>query len=181
MAASDPRQIVPDLNQFLRDSRKLGPKFQKELKVESNRVAGHVVSRARERASTPAEREVAKALRAKRSDRVPSIEVSKSGQFVSKSRRNPQRTEAAKARRIDMFFGVEFGGGKFRKGNPTHRQTVRGGLVRRGGGYTSQFRPHKGRTGYFFYPTVRDEGPNIVRMYANGVERVRKDWAKGRL
>jgi len=178
--ASDPRQMVPDLNQFLRDSRKLGPVFQKELKVEANRVAAHVVNRARQRASTPAEREVAKALRAKRSDRVPTIEMGKQN-FVSKSRRNTRRTPAGKATRLDVFFGTEFGGGKYGRGRPTTRQTVRGAVVRRGGGYTTQFRPHKGTQGYFFYPTVRDEGPNIVRMYASGVERVRKDWAKGRL
>ena len=178
--SDDPRQFLPDLNLFLRDAKKLGAEFQKELKAESNRVAAHVVQRAQQRASTPAEREVAKALRAKRSDRVPTIEMGKQN-FVSKSRRNAKRTEAAKATRLDVFFGTEFGGGKFRSGNPTSRQTSRGGVVRKGGGYTTQFRPHKGRTGYFFYPTVRSEGANIVRMYANGVERVRKQWAKGGL
>ena len=180
MAADDPRQLVPDLNQFLRDSRKLGAEFQKELKRESVNVAKHVVTRSQAAASTPAEREVAKGLRAK-ADRIPKIEMSKSGNFVSSSRRNARRTEAAKARRIDVFFGTEFGGGKHGQGNKTTRQTVRGGLVRRGGGYTTQFRPHKGTQGYFFYPTVRSEGPNIVRMYANGVERVRKKWARGHL
>jgi hypothetical protein len=180
VAADDPRQFVPDLNQFLRDSRKLGAEFQKELRNESVNVAKHVVQRSVQAASTAAEREVAKGLRAK-SDRVPKIEMSKSQNFVSKSRRNAKRTEAAKAKRIDVFFGTEFGGGKFRKGNPTSRQTVQGGAVRSGGGYTSQFRPHRGKRGYFFYPTVRSEGPNIVRMYANGVERVRNQWSKGRL
>ncbi len=180
MPASDPRQMVPDLNQFLRDSRRLGPEFQKELRKESINVAKHVVQRSVQAASTAAEREVAKGLRAK-SDRVPKIEMSKSQNFVSRSRRNSRRTPAAKARRIDIFFGTEFGGGKFRSGNPTSRQTSRGGVVRKGGGYTSQFRPHRGTQGYFFYPTVRSQGPNIVRMYAEGVERVRKQWAKGGL
>jgi len=179
--ADDPRQFLPDLNLFLRDARKLGPEFQKELKAESNRVAAHVVNRAQQRASTAQEREVAKGLRAKRSNVVPSIEMARSGNFVSKSRRNTKRTPAGRALRIDVFFGTEFGGGKYRKGNPTPRTTNRGSVVRKGGGYTSQFRPHKGRQGYFFYPTVRSEGPNIVRMYADGVERVRKDWSKGRL
>ncbi len=180
MPASDPRQMVPDLNQFLRDSRKLGPEFQKELRKESINVAKHVVQRSVQAASTAAEREVAKGLRAK-SDRVPKIEMSKSQNFVSRSRRNARRTPAAKARRIDIFFGTEFGGGKFRQGNPTTRRSVAGNLVRRGGGYTSQFRPHRGTQGYFFYPTVRSEGPRIVSMYANGVERVRRDWSRGRL
>ena len=180
VAADDPRQFVPDLNQFLRDSRKLGTEFQRELRKESVNVAKHVVVRSQAAASTAAEREVAKGLRAK-ADRIPKIEMSKSGNFVSRSRRNARRTEASKARRIDVFFGTEFGGGKSGKGNSTPRTTVRGALVRRGGGYTTQFRPHRGTQGYFFYPTVRSEGPNIVRMYANGVERVRKQWARGRL
>ena len=176
----DPRQFVPDLGQFLRDSTKLGREFNKELKKESANVAKHVVRRAQANASTPAEREVAKGLRSG-TDRTPKIEMSRSGNFVSRSRRNTRRTEASKARRIDVFFGTEFGGGKYGKGNTTPRTTVRGALVRRGGGYTTQFRPHRGTTGYFFYPTVRSEGPNIVRMYADGVERVRKQWARGRL
>ena len=179
MASDDPRQFLPDLNQFLRDSRKLGAPFNKELTKASVEVSKHVVRRAQANASTAAEREVAKALQAK-FDRVPTIRMGKTA-FVSKSRRNAKRTEAAKATRLDVFFGTEFGGGKYRKGNPTHRTTSRGGVVRKGGGYTTQFRPHKGRTGYFFYPTVRSEGANIVRMYANGVERVRKQWAKGGL
>lgn len=181
MAASDdPRQFVPDLNQFLRDARKLGSAFDKELKVESVRVAKHVVQRSQAAASTAQEREVAKGLRAK-ADRIPKIEMAKTGNFVSRSRKNAKRTEASKARRIDIFFGTEFGGGKYGKGNPTTRQTVRGNVVRKGKGYTTQFRPHQGTRGYFFYPTVRKEGTNIVGMYAQGVERVRKDWAKGRL
>jgi hypothetical protein len=178
-ADSDPRQILPDLNQFLRDSRKLGQPFNKELTKASMSVAKHVVARAQGNASTAAEVQVAKALQAK-SDRVPTIRMGKTA-FVSKSRSNARRTDAAKATRLDVFFGTEFGGGKFGKGKPTTRMSRNGGLVRRGGGYTSQFRPHKGKTGYFFYPTVRQEGANIVRLYAEGVERVRKQWAKGNL
>jgi hypothetical protein len=180
VAADDPRQLLPGLNQFLRDSKKLGGEFNKELKRESVNVANHVVARARANASTPAEREVAKSLRAG-TDRTPKIEMSKTANFVSRSRRNARRSQASKARRIDVFFGTEFGGGKYGRGNKTHRQTVRGALVRKGGGYTTQFRPHRGRQGYFFYPTVRSEGPNIVRMYADGVERVRRKWARGKL
>ena len=179
MAADDPRQIVPDLNQFLRDARKLGPEFQKELRKESVNVAKHVVQRSQQAASTPAEREVAKSLQA-RPDKIPKIVMGKAN-FVSRSRRNTRRTPAAKATRLDVFFGTEFGGGKFGQGSPTSRQTLRGALVRKGGGYTTQFRPHQGNKGYFFYPTVRSEGPNIVRLYAEGVERVRKQWSKGRL
>ena len=177
--SDDPRQLVPDLNQFLKDARKLGTEFQKELRKESVNVAKHVVQRSVQAASTPAERQVAKALQA-RADRTPKIVMGKS-QFVSRSRPNAKRTPASKATRLDVFFGTEFGGGKHGKGRETNRVTRGGQMVRKGGGYTTQFRPHKGKQGYFFYPTVRNEGSNIVRMYAEGVERVRKQWAKGGL
>jgi hypothetical protein len=59
--------------------------------------------------------------------------------------------------------------------------THKGRLVRKGGGYTTQFRPHKGTQGYFFYPTVRDEGPNTTKEYAKAVEEVRKKFVRGAL
>jgi len=175
----NPAQQVPDLGQFLRDSRKLGAEFNKELKKESMNVAKYVVQRAQSNASTEQERQVAKGLAAK-SDRVPTIRMGKTN-FVSSSRKNNRRTEASKAKRIDVFFGAEFGGRKYGKGNPTRPQANDKGRVRKGGGYTTQFRPHRGTRGYFFYPTVRQSGPKIVEMYADGVERVRRKWAKGRL
>jgi len=72
---------------------------------------------------------------------------------------------------IDVFFGTEFGGGKHGKGNPAPRKSFRDGSTK-GGGYTKQFRPHRGRQGYFFYPTVRDEGDTIERLYGEAVQRV---------
>jgi hypothetical protein len=179
VTSDDPRQFLPDLGQFLRDSTKIGAEFNKALKKGSVEVAKNVVGRAKQNASTAAEREVAKGLVPK-FDRVPSIQMNKT-QFVSTSRRNAKRSPAAKARRIDVFFGTEFGGGKYGRGNRTRRNTSRGGVVRKGGGYTSQFRPHLGKQGYFFYPTVRREGPNTVREYARVIDEVRKDWERGRL
>lgn len=179
MVESAPRELLPNLGQFLRDASKVGPEFNKALKKGSVNVATNVVNRAKQNAGTDAEREVAKGLVAKY-DRVPSIQVKK-GQFVSRSRQNRRRSQASKASRLDVFFGVEFGGGKFGAGNKTHRKTNRGSVVRKGGGYTTQFRPHLGKTGYFFYPTVRREGPNTVREYARMIDEVRRDWERGRL
>lgn len=56
-------------------------------------------------------------------------------------------------------FGAEFGGGRFRAGNPTPA-----------GGYTSQFKPHRGRTGYFLYPTIRDLQEPIETAFLDAVE-----------
>lgn len=56
------------------------------------------------------------------------------------------------------IFGGEFGGGKYGKDNPT--PGTRTGTGKRGG-YTTQFRPHLGKRGYFIWPTVREfaDGP----------------------
>jgi hypothetical protein len=176
-----PAQLVPDLGQFLRDARKLGPEFQKAMRIANIQVAKNVVQKAQQRASTPAERAVAKGLEA-RPDMIPKIRVSSSRTFVSSSRPNAKRKQAGKARIIDVWFGTEFGGGKYRNaGSDTNRISHKGRLVRKGGGYTSQFRPHKGTQGYFFYPTVRDEGPNTVKQYARTIEEVQKKWARGKL
>ena len=176
-----PAQLVPGLNQLLKDVRKLGPEFDKALRKANIEVANNVVRKAQQRASTPAERAVAKGLEA-RPDRVPKIRVSSSRTFVSGSRPNAKRKQAGKVRIIDVFFGTEFGGGKYRNaGSDTHRVTHKGRLVRKGGGYTTQFRPHKGTQGYFFYPTVRAEGPNTTKEYAKAVEEVRKKFVRGAL
>jgi hypothetical protein len=176
-----PAELVPNLTQFLRDSRKLGKEFQKGLRTANVQVARNVVQKAQQRASTPAERAVARGLRA-RPDIIPKIDVSTSRMMTSRSRPNPRRTEAGKARIIDVWFGTEFGGGKYRDGgSDTNRITHKGRLVRKGGGYTTQFRPHQGTDGYFFYPTVRAEGPNTVKQYAATIEIIRKKWERGAL
>jgi hypothetical protein len=176
-----PAQIVPGLAQFNRDIRKLGPEFQKALRKGNIEVASMVVQQATQRASTPAERAVARGLRA-RPDRIPKIDVSTSRMMTSRSRPNPRRTEAGKARIIDVWFGTEFGGGKYRNaGSDTNRIAHKGRLVRKGGGYTTQFRPHRGTQGYFFYPTVREMGPRIVERYAQNISDVEKQWRRGRL
>ena len=161
---------IPGLYQFLRDARKLGPEFNKELRAASVQVAGHVVKRAQARASTQQERKVAVGLEA-RPDRIPKIAVSSSRNFVSASR--PNRKRKTKAKVIDLFFGVEFGGGKHGKGNPAPSKSYADGRTKGGKyAYTKQFRPHRGRQGYFFYPTVRDEGDTIERLYGEAVQRV---------
>jgi hypothetical protein len=174
---SDVERTIPGLNQFLRDARKLGPEFQREMRKGSVAVADYVVKKARANASTQQERLVAQGLEA-RPDRIPKIRVSSSRTYVSASRPNRKRRTAAKVKVIDAFFGVEFGGGKYGRGNPTPRKSYADGSTK-GGGYTTQFRPHKGRTGYFFYPTVRSEGPTIERLYGEAVQQVLEDLGKG--
>lgn len=172
------QRAIPGLRQFLRDANRMQPEFNKELKKASLEVARHVVDKTKSNASTEAERLVAKAIEA-RPDRIPKIAVKSAGSYVSSSRPNRRRSQAAKVKAIDVWYGIEFGGGKYGKGNPKPRKNYRDGSTV-GGGYTTQFRPHRGRRGYFFYPTVRDEGDNIERMYGEAVERVLKEFGRRR-
>jgi hypothetical protein len=158
---------VPGIYPFLQDMKKFGPVANKKLREGSVRIAKLVVDKAKQNASTKAERQVAKGLYAK-FDRVPSIRVSNSRGFVSSSRPNSRRSVAAKARIIDVWFGTEFGGGKYGSRNTPAKSYADGTTV--GGGNTTQFRPHKGRQGYFFYPTVRREGRNINRLYEQAIK-----------
>lgn len=173
----DIQRDLPGLRQFLRDASKLGPEFNKALKKGAAEVAQHVVDKTKANASTEQERLVAKAI-VTGYDRVPQIKVRKTAAYVSGSRPNRRRSEAAKVKAIDVWYGIEFGGGKYGKGNPKPRKMYRDGTTK-GGGYTTQFRPHKGRQGYFFYPTVRKEGDNIERLYGEAIERTLKQFGKG--
>jgi hypothetical protein len=181
VGGGDIQRVIPGLRQFLRDANKLGPEFNKELKKASGEVAKHVIGRAQARASTRSEQLVAKAL-VPGYDRVPQIRVKSSVGYQSQSRTSRRRTAAAKVKAIDVWYGIEFGGGKYGKGNPKPRVNYRDGVTKGGKhAYTTQFRPHKGRKGYFFYPTVRAEGANIERLYGEAVQRVLNDFGKERL
>ena len=58
-----------------------------------------------------------------------------------------------------VFFGAEFGGQR----RPT----------------TRQFRPYKGHTGYWFYPTLRASMPAILDAYSRALDRAARRWGAG--
>lgn len=177
--ANDIERTIPGLTQFLRDANKIGKEFNQELRKGSVAVAQHVVDKAKANASTEQERMVAQAIQA-RPDRIPKIRVNSSRGFPSTSRPNRRRSVNAKVKAIDVWYGIEFGGGKYGKGNPKPRKNYRDGTTRGGKyAYTTQFRPHRGRKGYFFYPTVRAEGDNIERLYGEAVQRALKKFGRG--
>jgi hypothetical protein len=90
-----------------------------------------------------------KGMRARR-DRIPTIKLDDKSGFVSAS--NPNRKRKRKVTRGDVFFGAEFGG----QARPR----------------TKQFLRHRGRSAYFFWPTVRKEKENIAREYLDSIQRV---------
>lgn len=56
----------------------------------------------------------------------------------------------------DIFFGAEFGGRR----RPT----------------TQQFLPHRGRTGYFLYPTARANSRNYMERWGKAIEDAMAAW-----
>jgi hypothetical protein len=178
-SGNDPVQII-GIAAFLRDAAKADERFNAEMRKAAQSVAQNLVEKAKAEATSVKRSsqatEVMKGMKA-RSDRIPTIALSSSSAFVSKS--NPNRKRKRKVTRGDVFFGAEFGGGKFGKGLKTSvgaRSVNKKGEsrdgYRKGGGHTSQFLRHRGRSGYFFWPTVRKEKENIAREYLDAIQRV---------
>ena len=144
---------IEGLTDFLRDMAKFDDRFNTEMRKASIGVAELIVSGAKMEAATVTRNrqalEVMKGMRAK-SDRVPTVRLSENTGFVSQSR--PNRKRKRKVTRGDVFFGAEFGGGA----RPTTRQFLR----------------HRGRSGYFFWPTVRKKKNEIATAYLNAIDKV---------
>ena len=176
---NDAIEIV-GIAKFLRDASRANQKFDNEMRTAAQKVAQNLVDKARIEAASATRSsqatEVMKGMQARR-DRIPKVSLNSKSGFVSKS--NPNRNRKRKVTRGDVFFGAEFGGGKFGKGMKTSasaRSVNKKGEsrdgYRKGGGHTSQFLRHRGRSGYFFWPTVRKEKENIAREYLDAIQRV---------
>lgn len=171
---------VQGLYQFLRDASKKDKRFDAEARIAAGKVAEMLLVKAKAEAATVTRdrqaTEVMKGMKVGK-DRVPKLYLASTSAFVSTT--NPNRNRKRKVTRGDVFFGAEFGGGKFGKGMKTSagaRSVNKKGQsrdgYRKGGGYTSQFLRHRGRAGYFFWPTVRKEKDNIAREYLNAIQNV---------
>jgi hypothetical protein len=63
---------------------------------------------------------------------------------------------------VPWAFGAEFGANR-----NVPRGTKRGPML----GW-NQFNPHRGRAGYFLYPTIKALGPRTVELYADELDRI---------
>lgn len=73
-------------------------------------------------------------------------------------------------------LGSEFGGGSRRTTYySTHRTSGRRYLIvqRRS---TAQFRPHRGREGYWWFPTIRDDSDLVLQKWREIVDSVLRDY-----
>jgi hypothetical protein len=167
---------IQGISEFLREASKTYPEFNQEARLAAQKVAQLLVVAATfEAASVTRNRqalEVMKGMKAK-SDRIPSIYLAGKAGFVSTSK--PNRTRKVKVTRADVFFGAEFGGGKHGSSNRTEAGAKsRAGteMHRKGGGRTTQFLRHRGRSGYFFWPSVRKHKADIAEAYLDAIQNV---------
>lgn len=168
------------INKFLRDASKANQKFDAEARIAAGKVAENLLAKTKtEAGSVTRNRQATEVMKGMKvgKDRIPKLYLASKSSFVSKS--NPNRNRKRKVTRGDVFFGAEFGGGKFGKGSKTSagaRSVNKKGEsrdgYRKGGGYTSQFLRHRRRAGYFFWPTVRKEKENIAREYLDAIQKV---------
>jgi hypothetical protein len=171
---------VQGIYEFLRDASRKDKRFDAEARIAAGKVAEMLLNKAKtEAGSVFRNRQATEVMKGMKvgQDRVPKIYLASTSGFVSQS--NPNRNRKRKVTRGDVFFGAEFGGGKFGKGMKTSagaRSVNKKGQsrdgYRKGGGHTSQFLRHRGKAGYFFWPTVRKEKNNIANEYLNAIQRV---------
>lgn len=145
---------VTGLKETLRAFNTYGKEANRELRAaageEADRVIPALVLAAG--AASPQAALVAPSIR-RRSDRVPVIVAG--GSRRARPRTGPGRRVTAG----DLLFGAEFGGG------------------RRPG--TKQFPPWVGRTGYWFWPTLRRMLPELRRRYMATLDDLARKWGSG--
>lgn len=171
---------VQGIMEFLRDASKADKRFDAEARIAAGKVAENLLNKAKAEAATVTRSkqaiEVMKGMKVGK-DRIPKVYLADRSSFVSTTFPNRRRGKRGgkKVTRGDVFFGAEFGGGKYGKGNMTvagAKNRTKTDGYRKGGGHTSQFLRHRGRSGYFFWPTVRKEKDNIAREYLAGIQQV---------
>lgn len=129
--------------------------LEKEANAQLRDASGEIVAQelpriqSAMRSDSKQSRLVAGSVKIRR-DRVPKLVAGGRG-WVSSS--------SGRARAGDVFFGAEFGGGA----KPT----------------TQQFRPHRGRQGYAFWPTIRADGDQIAEQWIEAVDNLLKEWGRG--
>jgi hypothetical protein len=172
---------IEGIYKFLREMSKADKRFNEQARIAAAQVAQNILDKAKAEAGSVTRSrqavEVMKGMKVKRNDRIPTVYLADKSSFVSKSFPNRRRGKRGgkKVTRGDVFFGAEFGGGKFGKGNSTvagAKNRTKTDGYRMGGGHTSQFLRHRGQSGYFFWPTVRKEKDNIAKEYLDAIQNV---------
>lgn len=158
---SDAGVYVKGLDEFRKELRRIerngGPDGRDLLKSANWKVATHVITKSKQRATTfgPMQTRAASTMKA--------------GQAQA-------RATITGGSGVDFFYGAEFGA----KHDILRRERRPAGWagVGRWHGY-NQFKPWNppgsGRTGYFLFPTMKAESNAIVEMYGQELDVIIKD------
>lgn len=169
---------IDNLNSVLRSLNRMPKEASTQLRDESQAIARDIVSRAQGAAATPQQRLAAASMKARR-DRVPVIVAGGRKRLPVTSSRKRRGPDTSRQTYGDIFFGAEFGGSRgsiaasmgAQKGESVRyrdRWKLRTSTFT---ARTSQFPPHKGREGYFMYPTIRSMNAEIGRRYLDALDR----------
>lgn len=126
-------------------------KLPREVNAEVRKASKTIATREADRIRAAANDTLSRAVAVSvraRSDRVPAI-VSGGSRKVAVSG-HPSAGQA--------FFGAEFGGGA----RPT----------------TAQFRPHRGRHGYWLWPTLRADEERMLTEWLAALDTIVKGWSQ---
>lgn len=156
---------VENLPGMWRRLRALPKTAQQELRDAARMISDDEAARIRSAAAgdSPQAAAVAPFIRARR-DRVPAI--------VAGGHSKAGVSGGAKAG--EVFFGAEFGGrGRKRRKAVKHGSRV---VVHQ---TTLQFRPHRGREGYWFFETLRADQERMMRRYEGALRAIEREWSRG--
>ena len=142
------------MDEFLRELRRAPKETRKAVSHANREIAKTVLVRMKQRSSTVPH--AAQYQTIVKSLKTPVGTVPKIKAGVGKSATHPRMIDGKKTRPAagDIFFGVEFGGGR--------RSTTR------------QFPPHRGKRGYVLFPTIIKMHGWIKKEYTDQIERVLK-------
>lgn len=145
---------IAGLDETLRAFKAYGRDAQKELRAAAGAIVDELVPSLILAAGAAGPQAALTATSVKRkSDRIPTVTAGGSRR-VRPNTRSKRRVDAG-----DIFFGAEFGGGR----RPS----------------TTQFPDWVGKTGYWFYPTIRRHLPALRRRYIATLDELAAKWGRG--
>lgn len=144
---------VAGLNKALRSlPKEASAELRKASKVIAADIATEAQGRARAQGGLAAI--IAPTIRAS-TDRVPAVKMGSTASLPTSGNGWTHPRTGARQTIGDVIWGGEFGGGA--------RDT------------TQQFLPHRGRLGYFLWPTVRDRSDDIDARYSEALDAALQD------
>ena len=168
---------VDGLDDMLSSLRGLGKEASSALRQKSRDVADKEAVKLKQAGTSNDAQSglVAREIRTK-VDRVPTILAGGSKKLAPSRkihRSTTALTKSGKGKLVkpaagDVFFGAEYGGG-----NKHSRSGKKPGS-------TAQFRPHRGKQGYWLWPQFKKDKPFMVEEFEQALDEVRMIWGDER-